>query len=113
MLRHRVIAVVYSALVVAALLSPPAGGPHSIPHLDKVLHALAFAGAGWVWLRAGAPGWLVLAAGVLVGGGTELAQGVLPWKRSPEWHDLAADLVGLVAGLALGSWRNGRDSNPR
>ena len=80
----------------------PSGG---IPHLDKALHAIAYALLAWLVARAGRAttrGALALAAAaaVLYGVSDELHQRFTPGRDADVW-DLVADAVGAVAGVWL------------
>jgi VanZ family protein len=72
-----------------------------IPHMDKAIHAVLFAGFGFLWGRAGGSrrSGLILAVGLLLAVGTELAQGLPSVARDPDVFDALADAVGLVAGI--------------
>ncbi len=72
-----------------------------IPHKDKAIHAVLFAGFGLLWGRAGGSkrSGLILAVGLLLAVGTELAQGLPSVARDPDVFDALADAVGLVAGI--------------
>ena len=72
--------------------------------LDKIEHLLAFASLGVsaaFTTRPGLQRTLQAAAGLLLYGGfIELVQTQLP-TRTADWADIAADGVGVAAGLAL------------
>jgi VanZ family protein len=83
----------------------------SIPKLafagaDKAVHFGMFMLWAIAWLAALGPGYLRMVAvffgGVILASATEMAQGLLPWQRSPDYLDWAADLAGVV--LACGVW---------
>lgn len=114
----RVVAAVWSVIVVALLWMPLPASEGPKLHLDKVAHAGAFGLIGALWhaalgirLRAT----MILLAGVAFAAMTELVQGLLPWSRTPETADLLADAAGLCVGVLVVRRlrRNGRDSNPR
>lgn len=98
------------ATVIVACLLPGSDLP-KIPVSDKLEHALAFAllAASAVQLfRRGAP-LLVVGGGLLaLGIGIELAQHLLTTSRMMEPGDVAADAVGIAAGLAT-AWTPLRD----
>ena len=75
-----------------------------VPHLDKVVHFTMFLGFGLLWMRAvpgrrGALG--VLAGGFLLAVVSELGQAMPLVNRDPGLLDTLADLLGLVAGMAV------------
>jgi uncharacterized membrane protein YccC len=88
-------------VVVASLV--PAG---SLPHLgmtDKLEHMIAYGGLALCYGGLMAPrryGYLGLALLVL-GGGIEIAQGLMGWGREADWRDFYADAFGTAVGLAL------------
>jgi hypothetical protein len=83
------------------------GAPH-FPYEDKVIHISLFAGFGLLWMRAGTSSscylW-VIAAGLSLAIGTELAQGLPFISRDPGVLDAVADAIGLTLGLVLASIR--------
>ncbi len=123
----RAFATLQTVVVLVALWSPPPPPPEiPIPWLDKAVHAGLFWIWAVAWAVAGVRPRLVAIIGVLLGVVTELVQGLLPWPRNPDIFDVVADAAGVVIALLLatliartkramgwGSWRNGRDSNPR
>jgi VanZ family protein len=91
-------------LVVAYLcLRPSAGGEQWFPNADKFHHAAAFfALAGLLLALVERRHYAAVCAGLLVfGGAIEIAQYLMPYGRSAEWMDLAADGLGIVAGLLV------------
>jgi hypothetical protein len=76
---------------------------------DKIVHYSLFLGLGWFWLRA-LPRTLryrmalVLGLGTLYAFGTEVYQGLLPWDRTPDPLDAAANLMGLFTAAGLRRW---------
>ena len=95
---------VFGAVVVVSLvvLFAPAGDvPSAPPGVDKVVHAvlfLALAATGrWAGLRAA----FLLPALVAYAAGSEVLQGLSGIGRTASVLDWAADVVGVVAGLAL------------
>lgn len=87
-------------LVVLYLPSPPEGP--GIPGLDKVVHVGVFAAPALAGVLGGLrPAVLgaALAAHAVV---SELAQHALLAERSGDAWDVAADLVGVALGLAVG-----------
>ena len=92
-------------LVVAYLcLRPSAGGEQWFPNADKLHHAAAFfALAGLLLALVERRYYAAMCAGLLVfGGAIEAAQYLMPYGRSAEWLDLAADALGVaLAALAI------------
>ena len=72
--------------------------------LDKVIHVYLFGGyvLGWWWALRRQPGVLLrgLAIGLGTALGTEIVQGLLPWRSAEPW-DLVADATGVLLALAL------------
>lgn len=87
-------------LIQSLLLYLPASGEGSLPvGADKVAHALMFGGvallavaAGFAWLPV-----LLLAYAPL----SELLQGLPEVGRDPDWHDIVADITGIVVAVGL------------
>jgi VanZ family protein len=88
------------ALVAYLCLRPSAGGEQWFPGADKWAHFLAFfALAGMLLALVERRHYAAVCAGLLAFGGViEIAQCFMPYGRSAEWPDLAADGVGIVAG---------------
>jgi VanZ family protein len=87
----------------AVLFAPASDVPSAPPGVDKIVHGLLFlalavsgrwAGIGEKVLGASLIGYAVL---------SELLQGLTPLQRSASVGDWLADVVGVLAGLAL--WR--------
>jgi VanZ family protein len=70
---------------------------------DKVTHLLTFAVLALSGRWAAVPVLPLLGGLTAYAAATEVLQAVLPIKRHGDLRDLAADLVGVLAGLAL-SW---------
>ena len=70
---------------------------------DKLLHFLAYVALALVFTAAfSRRHWLAIALGLAAFGGLiELLQHWLPGRRAGEWLDMAANLGGIVVGLAL------------
>ncbi|GAA3593597.1 VanZ family protein [Agrococcus terreus] len=97
-------------LVVLYLPSPPEGP--GIPGLDKVVHVGVFAAPALAGVLGGLrPAVLgaALAAHAVV---SELAQHALLAERSGDAWDVAADLVGVALGLAVGVALRRRAARP-
>ena len=92
------------------LLYLPAEGEGSLPPgVDKVVHAGMFGGPTLLALVAG---WrfvpILLAAYAPV---TEIIQGLPAIGRDPDWRDILADAVGVLAATALAAfWRRRRNA---
>jgi VanZ family protein len=80
----------------------------SLPHIDKVVHAAAFAGLA-VLLLTGLSGWVrpsaalglaVLVALALYAGLDEFSQGFVEF-RQPDVRDWVADMLGVLVGMAV------------
>jgi VanZ family protein len=78
---------------------------------DKVLHFAAYAGLAFLFAGTVPRNhWGRVAVGLLLlGGGIELAQEYLTESRAGEWADMAANALGVGAGMTVaalfpGSW---------
>lgn len=94
-----------AVILVVASLPGPSGAP-SLFGWDKLDHVTAFAALALL-ARTGwpdAPRWLIGAVLFAYGVGIELFQGSPLINRTASFADLAANLVGLVLGLALALW---------
>ena len=80
-------------------LAPPSSDP-GLPVDDTVLHALVFAVLTGLVLAAGVPVRVTLACLAVYAVGIEIAQGLMPYGRTPEALDVVADLVGVAGVLA-------------
>jgi VanZ family protein len=107
--RHQRLAIALTLVIALAIgfgtLAPDTGSAPRVPHLDKLLHFLAFLGlvlplATVLPRRSAVIGTVVLA--VAYGGAIELIQP--RFGRGAEWLDFWADLAGAAAGAALGRW---------
>jgi VanZ family protein len=87
--------------------------PEALPdNIDKVLHLLEYGILGFLLQRGIAVGlrkpewtfWVAAAAGAIYGCTDELHQLFVP-GRSASWGDVAADVVGSLAGAWLGARR--------
>jgi hypothetical protein len=110
--RHPVDVVLFGlalALSAYVLFSPSPPGELPFPYADKAVHASVFLVLAWTGSRVGLP-LPGLAIGLVVYAvGSEVIQYALLAERSGDWTDAAADLVGAMAGLALGR-RGDRDT---
>ena len=102
------IAAVLLALLITVGSLQPAGGGGSLPHVDKLMHLLAYGGlaglAGLGWRDI--PLWAVVLLAALFGIGIEIAQATLTDGRTASVADGLANLLGaLLAALALGRLR--------
>jgi len=91
-----------TVLVVIASLVPA----RDLPRLhvsDKVEHILAYlALALWFGGLIAPRGYFRLALGLLaLGGGIEIAQGLMGLGRQADWYDFYADALGVALGLSL------------
>ena len=91
----------------------PAEKLPSVGVSDKLEHALAYLLLGF-WFASVIARWdyvyLVLAL-LALGGGIEIAQGLMGVGRQADWRDLLADGIGILAGVGLaatplGHWAN-------
>lgn len=106
MSRKRLAAIAWTALIVAACSIPGNELPRvRVDYVDKSAHFVLFFVFAWLWMRAGTGTSVLrlgtmLVAGLLLAGGTEVYQGLLPINRSPDVLDAVANAVGLIAGIA-------------
>ncbi|CAN5581621.1 hypothetical protein BH23BAC4_BH23BAC4_06650 [soil metagenome] len=102
------LAAVWTVLLVIGCFIPGSTIPEwELPEgeLDKLAHFALFFGFALFWTLAKPRRWLLIGiTGVVLGGAIEIIQPHLPWPRSAEWGDFVADVLGVVAGLALGRW---------
>lgn len=110
--RWTLLAIAATAVVILLCLTPKAYVPpgealgSTVPHQDKIAHVILFAGFGICWAMAvRKPGrfWqrgaIVLVAGIALGIGTELAQGIPIVNRDPDVLDAVADIAGAILGI--------------
>ena len=85
----------------AVLFAPASDVPSAPPGVDKVVHGLIFLALAltgrWAGIRQSVLGAALISYAVV----SELVQGLSPLERSMSVGDLLADVVGVVAGLAL------------
>ncbi|MCS6710971.1 VanZ family protein [Brachybacterium sp. EF45031] len=88
---------------------PSPAGAGQIPGLDKLVHIALFGFLVWALARFLAPvrrfpvGWVVIGA-IVHAIVVELIQGALLPDRAASPGDLAADAVGIAAGLGAWAW---------
>ena len=89
------------ALITYLCLRPSVGGEQWFPGADKVHHAIAFFALSVLLLALfERRRYAAVCVSLLVfGGAIEVAQYLMPYGRSAEWEDLAADGLGVVLGL--------------
>jgi len=98
----KVLSVIFAVIIIHESLIP--SGPGSrILHMDKVLHAFAYASLTGA-LRLGWPaiwgGFIIIGASAL-GIGLEFAQAALAQGRDGSWADALANVFGVCLALAL------------
>lgn len=98
-------------ITIASLV--PAQDLPSIGVPDKIEHAFAYVLLGF-WFASVIARWdyvyLVLAL-LALGGGIEIAQGLMGWGRQADWRDFLADGVGVLIGVGLAATRLGHWAN--
>jgi len=92
-----------------------------LPHFDKVLHFVEYAGLGLLLCRALGMGGrglapriafrVALLVGALYAASDEVHQMFVP-HRDADLADLAADLLGTASGAGLWAWRASRRERP-
>ncbi|AEF42279.1 hypothetical protein AS9A_3841 [Hoyosella subflava DQS3-9A1] len=96
---RRVPLVITFVVVCVMLFGPAPDTPSPIPHLDKAVHFVLFAALAltscFAQIRA-LPTLLWVSTFAVL---SELLQGALPGNRTADVLDVAADIVGAVAGL--------------
>jgi VanZ family protein len=108
-LRYRRYWIAVNILLVVAVfvltVLPAILAPHRIsqlPGIDKWLHALTFAALA-IWFTgqyARRSYWIVAVGLIAYGALIEIGQSLIPY-RTAEWGDLAADVAGIAAGIAI------------
>jgi hypothetical protein len=110
---YRLLAILWTVGILVALTVPTGSVPDTqTTGLDKVVHAVLFAGFGLLWLRGLCPpgqsglracfrrrGGLFFVGGVLFAAGTEVYQQLLPLQRVADPYDVMADLFGFVVAF--------------
>ena len=97
----RVVFAVAVLVSLAVLFAPASDVPAAPPGVDKVVHGLLFLVLALTGCWAGIRESLLAAALVGYAVVSELVQGLTPLDRSMTVGDWLADVVGVVAGLAL------------
>lgn len=105
---------VLTAIVFLSMFNPPQTELNSINGIDKIAHICMYGGLELViwfdyvrhhdtieWKKMLVWG---IVAPMLFGGVIELAQAYLTKYRGGDWLDLAADIAGVLGGLAFGYW---------
>ncbi|MEX0822096.1 MAG: VanZ family protein [Rhodothermales bacterium] len=99
-------AVGWTLLIVALCTLPGQNLPGtSIVGADKFVHFGLFVGFAVLWLHVTRNGRTsavrnVIVAGLLLAGGTEIYQGLIPFHRDPDLFDALANTAGLLSGVA-------------
>ncbi len=91
----------------------PVTAGFDFPGFDKVVHLAIFAVPTFALLRVVPPRWVVLVAMLAQAVASELIQGTLLPHRSGDPLDAAADLGGIVVGLALAYWSGSQYLGPK
>lgn len=100
--RARAALVVAVAVQLLVLYWPRAvGGPETIAHLDKAVHALVFGAVALAGLRAGLPVRPLAVALIAHAGVSEVIQGLLLDQRGGDPWDVVADVTGTALGGVL------------
>ncbi len=112
---YRLLAVLWTVGILLALSIPTGNFARVQPEfgIDKIVHAVLFAGFGGLWLRSLCPpgtkelarcfrwrGGLFFVAGVVFAVGTEVYQQLLPVRRVADPYDVTADLAGFILAFA-------------
>ena len=87
----------------AVLFAPPSDVPDSAPGVDKVVHATLFLALALTGRWAGSGRAVLAGLLVLYAAASEVVQGLEVVGRSASVADWLADVVGVLAGLALWS----------
>ena len=96
------IGVILTLIVIVGCLVPARDVPR-MPIGDKLQHLVAYSGLA-LWFGGLVPPrrYLQLALTLLaLGGGIEMAQGLMGLGREADWRDFYADALGAALGLAL------------
>jgi VanZ family protein len=99
---RRLLPVVAATLVITVLLLSPGGtAPSTLPHADKITHALMFAVLAFCSNYARIPPAWTLAWLAVYGVLTEILQATVAVRRSGSVWDWCADIVGALIGLVV------------
>ncbi len=85
----------------AVLFAPPSDVPDSPPGVDKIVHATLFLALAVTGRWAGAGRTVLAGLLVLYAAGSEVVQGLDAVGRTASVADWLADVVGVLAGLAV------------
>jgi len=110
---YRLLAILWTVGILVALTLPAGSVPDTqATGLDKIIHAVLFAGFGGLWLRGLCPpgrsglracfrrrGGLFFVGGILFAVGTEVYQQWLPLHRVADPYDVMADLFGFAVAF--------------
>lgn len=111
---YRMLAVFWTVGILLAMTVPTGDlpGTQSFLGVDKIVHALLFAGFGGLWLRGLCPpaseqvrscfrrrAGIFFVVGVLFAAATEVYQHLLPIRRLADPYDVTANLVGFTAAF--------------
>lgn len=110
---YRLLAALWTVGILVALTVPTGSVPDTqATGLDKIVHAVLFAGFGLLWLRGVCPpgrsglracfrrrGGLFFVGGILFAVGTEVYQHLLPIHRVADPYDVTADLFGFTVAF--------------
>ncbi|MEM9445333.1 MAG: VanZ family protein [Verrucomicrobiota bacterium] len=91
----------YCLMLIGLSSIPSQAMPNSqVLNYDKVLHALVYAGLGFLLASTQWPWFVALIIGILAGGLDELYQNVTP-GRMPSLSDWVADSFGVAMGILV------------
>ncbi len=101
--RHRWPALLWTALIVLACTWPGGNLPSApVVGFDKIVHIGMFVGWTVLWLLLFPKNtWAVLLLGIAFGILLEFYQQWLPFDRTFDWWDAAADGLGALLGVGL------------
>ena len=118
--RIRLLAALWTLGIVVAVTIPASSVPDTPPDIgfDKIVHLIMFAGFGALWMEAlntaprSGEGWsmrqrllLVGCIGLILAAGTEWVQHAFLSSRDGDLYDVAANTIGLGAGIGWAVWR--------
>ena len=103
LLRAGFVACLLAQFWVLYLYVPSGSDTVSLPHADKVVHAVVFAAPALLGVLAGLRAWIVGAVLAVHAPLSEVVQHLwIPGRAGDPW-DVVADVVGVLLGLALGA----------